>query len=430
MPQLIAKPSVLQGQISIPPSKSHTMRAILFAALAIGKSHIENYLPSSDTDAMIHACRVLGATIKCLENKLEIIGINGRIAFSSAIIHAGNSGIILRFFTALSGICSLPLVVTGDDSIRNQRPLSPLLDGLRQLGVSVKSLRGNDFAPVIIQGPFQTDYACISGEDSQFVSGLLIAMAFANHAIELEVKNPGEKPWVALTLAWFDRLGIVYQNENFEHYQLQGHSSYTAFNYSVPGDFSSAAFPMAAALITNSKIILRNLDLNDSQGDKQLIFVLEKMGALFKYNECDQTLVVEKTSQLVGIDIDINDLIDALPILAVVACFAEGTTVIRNAKIARSKECDRIHIMYKELTKMGAQIIEKEDGLVISHSILHGQTVCSHGDHRVAMALAVAGLQAHGRTIIEDAACLSKTYTNFVEDFQTVGAQIKWQTEI
>ena len=425
MTRLIVKPSTLNGQISIPTSKSHTMRAILFAAMGKGKSLIAHYLASPDTNAMIHACRLIGATINQSPGQLEVIGVNGRISYNSGVIHAGNSGIILRFLSALGGLSLNPVVITGDESIRNQRPMHSLLNGLRQLGVSAISMRGNDFAPVIIQGPIQYDYARINGEDSQFVSALLIASAFAGHPIEIEVENPGEKPWVEMTLDWFNRLGIFCTHQNFQNYRLQGESSYQGFAYQVPGDFSSAAFPIAAALITRSELTLKNLNMDDSQGDKKLISVFKKMGALIDYRESDQSLQIKKSGSLIGIDVDVNDLIDALPILAVVACFAEGKTILRNAGAARYKECDRIHVMCKELSKMGARIIETRDGLIISHSTLHGQNLFSHHDHRVAMALAVGGLGASGVTGIESVDCLTKTYSTFIRDFNILGAEFK-----
>jgi 3-phosphoshikimate 1-carboxyvinyltransferase len=400
------------------------MRAILFGSLGKGKTLIKNFLQSKDTQAMIEACRSFGAKINIISNGIEIMGLNGQIKKTSDVIHAGNSGIILRFCTAIGALASRPVVVTGDHSIKYNRPMHVILNGLKQLGVATTSMRGDGYAPILIRGPIKLNSASIKGEDSQFVSALLIAGAFAKIPIELNVENPGEKPWVALTLDWFDKLGINYHNDQYTHYRLDGMSSYEGFNYSVPGDFSSAAFPIAAALITQSELMVENLDMQDIQGDKALIFALKKMGASFDYDGKKHLLRINKTKSLMGAEIDVNDFIDALPILAVVACFAEGETHLRNASIAKTKECNRIQCMAKELKKMGADITETDDGLIIKKSKLQGALLHSHQDQRVAMALAVAGLGADGKTIIEDADCSSKTFPNFVKDFNAVGAQI------
>lgn len=427
MTHFIIKSSLLKGELTIPSSKSHTMRAILFAALAKGRSVIRNYLPSSDTNAMIEACRLFGAqlSVNPNANEIEINGLNGSIQHASDVIHAGNSGIILRFCSAVGALSSLPVVITGDYSIRHQRPMQILLDGLNQLGVLASSMRGDGFAPVIIQGPIRSSKVEITGEDSQFVSALLIAAAFAKRPIELKVKNPGEKPWVALTLAWFDQLGIYYTNDEYSCYCLDGQASYEGFNYSVPGDFSSAAFPIAAALVTRSELTLRNLDMNDVQGDKEVISAFQKMGALIEYDPDTQILHVKKQIALVGVELDINNYVDAVTILAVVACYAEGTTYLKNAATARQKECDRLHCITQELKKMGADITEREDGLVIRKSPLKGAHLNSHGDHRLAMSLAVAGLNALGETKIEHAECVAKTFPSFVKDFKDLGANIE-----
>ncbi len=421
---LIAKSS-LKGQLTIPSSKSHTLRAILFGALGKGKTIIKHYLHSPDTYAMIKACQLLGSQINSFLDHLEIEGLDGRISSTEDIIQAGNSGIVLRFISAISALSSHYTVITGDYSIRHQRPIQSLLDGLNQLGVLAISTRQDGYAPVIIRGSLRSGTAVINGEDSQPVSALLIASAFAEGPIELTVNNPGEKPWILLTLDWFDRLGIRYDHQTFEHYRLEGNNHYEGFNYIVPGDWSSAAFPIAAALITQSEVIIHNLDNQDTQGDKELIEVLKKMGAQIEIDDQAKTLAVKTGGGLQGIEIDINRLIDAITILAVIACFAEGETRITNAAVARQKECDRLHAITLELQKMGANITELADGLIIKHSPLQGAYLYSHQDHRMALALTVAALGANGESKIDGIECVAKTYPNFVQDFQALGAAIE-----
>lgn len=418
--------SHLQGAISIPPSKSQTMRALLFAMLGKGKSVINNYLPSPDTNAMAAACCQLGAEVSIFPDKIEIIGNNAcPKAPNNTEIHAGNSGIILRFVSAIAGLADQPIILTGDHSICHQRPIKPLLDGLTQLGVSASSIQGNDHAPVRIQGRIKPGKAIVSGEDSQPVSALLIASAFGDGPVDLEVIHPGEKPWVGLTLSWFDRLGISYQNNNFAHYRVTGNSRYPGFSYTVPGDLSSAAFPILAALVTKSELTLNNIDLSDAQGDKKLIDVLQQMGAMIDYYPKTHQLIVRQSkTPLQGIFLDINDYIDAIAVLAVVGCFAEGVTEIRNASVARLKECDRIHCLAIELRKMGADIEELEDGLRISSSLLHGASLDSHNDQRLAMALTIAALGAKGESYVSGAEWAAKTFPAFFTQFQALGANL------
>lgn len=425
MKKYFVNASTLKGEITVPPSKSHTLRAILFGAMGKGKTVIHHYLPSPDSHAMIEACRLLGAQIEVFSQQIIIQGINGKINYAEDVINAGNSGIVLRFFSALSALGNYPVVITGDHSIRHHRPMKPLLEGLTQLGVSATSMRGDGFAPVIIQGPIQKGTATISGEDSQPVSALLIASSFAQGQIDIKVKNPGEKPWVALTLSWLDKLGISYINNSFEHYSLKGSAQYDGFEYAVPGDVSSAAFPIAAALVTQSELLIKNIDMNDSQGDKELIFSFMKMGATIDIDDKKKTVYVRKGSRLKGITADINNYIDALTILAVVGCFAEGQTEIKNASIARTKECNRIQSIVSELKKMGADIHETPDGLVIRQSFLKGSEVNSFHDHRMVMSLSVAALGAKGPTTISPIECVSKTYPTFLNDFKALGASIE-----
>lgn len=424
MDNLQITPSSLQGSFWIPPSKSQTLRAILFGALAKGESQIFNYLPSPDAAAMLAAVRLLGARVFIQKDLLRIVGVAGKFSPAENVIDCGNSGLVLRLIGALAGLIPAYTILTGDASIRSRRPVKPLLSALSQLGVFAVSSRGDDYAPLIIRGPFTKSKAEFEGQDSQPVSGLLLAAAFAENPIELHVANPGEKPWVDLTLHWLKRLGIAYEQTNHTHYYLPGKAAIDAFTYKVPGDFSTAAFPLAAALITNSELTLENLDMEDPQGDKKILQILEKMGAVFYIDPEAKTITIPKNQQLQGISIDLNDCIDALPILAVIGCFAEGTTDIYNARIARKKESDRIFAMVSELKKMGAQIEEKEDGLIVRKSSLRGAHLQSHQDHRVALSLSVAALAASTSSKIENTCCIDKTYPNFSADFIQKGAHI------
>jgi 3-phosphoshikimate 1-carboxyvinyltransferase len=416
--------STLKGRIRVPPSKSHTLRAILFASLATGNSKIFNCLNSPDTNRMIKACQAIGADIYQKQGALVIHGTAGKPKLPAEVIDAGNSGQVLRFIGAILGLIDGCSVITGDYSIQFNRPAQPLLDGLTQLGAFAVSDKNNGHAPLIIKGRIKAGKTTISGEDSQPVSALIIAACFLDGNTELIVKNPGEKPWVALTLSWLERLKIKYENDNFKRYIIYGNNSYLGFEYTVPSDFTSAIYPITAALITNSNVTLEQIDMSDSQGDKKFIVLLREMGAYFEYDNVKKDLYVHGQSSLTGKRINVNDLIDTITVWAVAGCFAKGEIEISGGTISRKKECDRIAAICSELKKMGAHIQEKEDGFIISPSHLTGTMVNSFNDHRMALSLAVAGMNATGNTIIDNADCIDKSFPGFVNIMQQAGVNI------
>lgn len=419
---MIIRKSSLSGELTIPPSKSQTMRAFVFALMAQGKSTIFNPLPSPDTEAMVRACRLLGADIQCFPDRIQI---EGGLRTAEDVIDAGNSGQVLRFIGALAALLPTHTVLTGDFSIRHRRVLQPLLEGLEQLGASAFSTRGDGYAPIVIRGPLKGGIAEISGEDSQPVSGLLIVSAFAQGKTELFVKNPGEKPWINLTLSWLKKFGIPYENHNFEHYRLLGGSTIYGFEYTVPGDWSSALYPIAAALVTQSQLTLHGVDWSDPQGDKDVMQQLVQMGAKISIDQEKKSITVCPGTRLQGASIDIGQFIDAITLLPVLACHSEGPTHIFGGEIARSKECDRISAIVSELKKMGAKIYETADGMVIEPSSLKGAKVHCYDDHRMALALSIAALGAEGETEVVGAEAVSKSFPTYFETLHRLGAQIE-----
>lgn len=414
--------SQLKGTIEIPPSKSHTHRALLFSLVANGVSNIHKYLDSPDSAAMLKAIQQLGAKVEKSTDTLSIEGVGSNLYPSDDVIHAQNSGIVLRFIGALSALIPGYTVMTGDHSIRTRRPVKPLLDALKQLEVLAESMAGDGYAPIIIKGALSSGSCTLDGADSQPVSALLIATSFAQGPFEIHVTNPGEKPWIDLTLSWLDFLNLPYENHAYTYYAIPGGATLSGFEYTVPGDFSSLAFPVAAALITESKITIENVDRDDVQGDKKFLDFVQEMGAALEFS--GRTLHVKPSGPLQGKTFDINDTIDAITILAVLGCYAEGETVLTNAAIARKKECDRIHTIATELKKMGADIEEKGDGLVIRRSSLKGATLSTYHDHRMVMSLSVAAMGAEGTSTIEGVECVAKTYPKFKEHMKALGANI------
>ena len=419
----IVKKSAIGGKVAVPTSKSHTMRAVLLASMAHGASRICQPLPSPDTAAMVHACRAFGATIDEGPEGFVITGTGGRPRVPEQVLDVGNSGQVLRFGAALAALSPHYTVITGDASIRNLRPMHSLLEGLSGLSAFAESSRGNGFAPVIIRGPAKAGQTRLSGRDSQPVSALLMLAAFLHGSTTILVDEPGELPWIDLTLYWLDRLGVEYTCDNYTRYTVQGPVSYTGFDYTVPGDWSSAAFPVAAALVQNTPLTLVNMDYADPQGDKAVLQAFEQMGARITVDEAEKCVYVHTHNGLHGAELAVNHIIDAVPVLAAVAAFASSPTRIYGAEIARHKECDRLTGIATELGKMGAHIQEEPGGLIITPAPLHGAITHSRHDHRIAMAVAIAAL-ATGETVIHDTACVAKSFPGFAQIMAGIGADI------
>lgn len=414
--------SVLKGSVTLPPSKSHTNRAILLAAMAHGTSTIHGLLDSPDTACALQAAEQLGALLSDIPFGKMITGVAGHPRVPSQVIDAGNSGQVLRFVAALTALSKGYTVITGDHSVRSSRLIQPLIDGLQGLNGLAVSTRQNGHAPLIVKGPLQAGRTVLNGRDSQPVSALLMAASFIEGETVIEVEEAGEKPWVALTLSWLDRLGVSYTHHQFERFTIRGQRLRPSFTFTIPGDLSSLSFPLVAALVTHSELTIHGVDRGDCQGDQAIIDLLQRMGADIIVDPSQKTLTVRPSTKLRGQIINVNDFIDAVPILSVLGCYAEGETILTHASVARHKECNRLACLTSELRKMGAAIEETEDGLHIWHSSLKGAEVSSHTDHRLAMALLVAGLGAKGETFVQGTECIAKSYPTFIQDLSRVGA--------
>lgn len=414
------KKSNTGGVIRIPGSKSHTIRALFIASLADGKSEIYNPLISDDALSALQVCRAFGAEIDCLEDRFVVNGFNGKPKTPEDIINVGNSGTTLRFAVMTAGLNNGCSVFTGDYQIR-RRPLAPLIDAMNNLGAEVFSTRGNGMAPVVVRGLLRGGSTDLDSVTSQYLSSMLINLPLIKEDTLIYLTRLNEVPYVEMTMWWLDRQGIKYSNDGFKSFHIKGGQGYKPFNMAIPGDFSSATFFMVLAAISGSEFKLQNLDITDPQGDKLVLSYLEKMGA--KY-EIQNDGIIIKGGTLNGIEIDMNATPDALPAMAVAGCFAEGETRLVNVPQARMKETDRIHVMCTELSKMGADISELPDGLVIRKSRLKGCNVCGHDDHRVVMALAVAGLNTENETIIDTAEAVNVTFPEFPEIIRTSGGNL------
>ncbi len=389
--------------------------------MADGVSKIHRPLISGDTLSSLVAATAFGAKVEKKENLWTIRGVAGKPKIQSGVIDVGNSGTSLRIFTGLASISSNRADFDGDESLRT-RHMAPVLSALEMLGAKTTSKDGK--CPLSIQGPIKGGKTKVEGKSSQFVTAVLLAVPLIEGDTQLTVFNLNEKPYVEITLDWLNKQKIKYEHsKDLLNFKIKGGQSYKPFEMTIPADFSTATFPLVAAAVTGGGVAIRNLDFNDRQGDKEVFTYLEKMGMDIKRG-FDKT-VVKTTGKLKGADIDLNSTPDALPALAVVGCFAEGTTRLLNVPQARIKETDRIASMTCELRKMGADVEELPDGMIIKQSKLHGAEVESYHDHRIAMALAIAGLNAEGTTVIKNAESAAVTYPDFISDFCKLGADFK-----
>ena len=420
--KFIVEKSKLSGSVSIPGSKSHTIRAVAFAALADGVSIITEPLESDDTQSAVKAYSALGASFNESPEGWKIQGNKGIIKNIKTEIDTGNSGTTIRIATGSAALASdSDIVLTGDEQIQ-MRPIKQLTDALNHLGATAECLRGNGCPPLRITAPIKGGKTPLRAPSSQFLTSLLINAPLASGDSEIEILELNEKPYVDMTFWWLDKLGIRCEHDGYDRYFLPGGQKISAFSCRIPGDFSSATFFAAAAAATGSTLLLKGLDMTDTQGDKAVLGILREMGA-----GVDVTAdgIIVSGGGLRGGEFDLNATPDALPALAVAACAADGETRFVNVPQARIKETDRIAVICRELSKMGADVEALPDGLIVRGSPLKGAKVDGHKDHRVVMALAVAGLFASGVTEIDTAESAAVTFPNFSDLMVSCGAALK-----
>ena len=414
----------------MPRSKTHSFRALILASLANGISYVRNPKLSGDWHEAVKAMSMYGAKIEEIDKQVfRVEGVGGDLQTPADVINVNNSGTMLFFISGVAAACPGWSVITGDESIRTLRKVSKnLFEPFQELDVGIISTKNDGMAPLIIKGKVNGGVAHMDGVGCQPVFSVLIAAAFSKKPVEVFARNPGERAYIDLLLYWFRKVGLQYENvdNKHEHYTFPGNKPPQAFDAEIPFEWSAPAYPLLAAILTpNSEITVRGMNWEDPYGDKQVISVLQDMGADITI---DGNSLTARTSKLHGIEIDMNNLPDQVPTIAVAACFAKGKTVIKNAITARWKECDRIAAVCKELSKMGANVIETEDGLVIDQDgtwKLKAAHLDGYYDHRMVLALAIAGMQVEGETLISDAEMVEKSFENFIPDMIKVGANLE-----
>ncbi len=426
MALLKVKPSKLAGEVKAPPSKSYTHRAFMVALLARGESKVINPLVSFDTEATIEAARTLGAEVSQEGDVWRVLGTAGELKPRADTIDARNSGTTIRLMSAIAALSPKLVRLTGDESVC-ARPMGPLIEALAKLGTKARceGLRGRP--PVVVGGGLRGGEVEITGAiSSQFISALLLVSPYAKEDVKITVTEElRSKPYVEITLELLDGAGArIKRSRDLMEFKIPGGQVFKAIDFKVPGDFSSASFMLAAAALAGGTVRVSNLDVQSAQGDKRIIELLREFGADVRVK--GKAVEVSGGGELSGIEADCGNNPDLVPALAVLGSVAEGRTRLLNIPHLRLKETDRIHALASELRKLGAEVKERPDELRIRGvKRLKGAKLTSYGDHRMAMALAVASLVAWGETIIDGAESISVSYPSFVEDIRKLGGKVE-----
>jgi 3-phosphoshikimate 1-carboxyvinyltransferase len=441
-PSVVALPETLEirplkrpvdATIRVPGSKSMTNRALVLAALSSARSPclVRGALQSEDTELMVGALRELGFVIRP-EWEQQPPGINVQrgdehggygsggdeiapIPRNRGDLFLGNSGTCMRFLTALVSLGRGRYRLDGVARMR-QRPMEDLLIALRELGAGALSEKANGCPPVVVEAHgLSGGTAHLSGNvSSQFVSALLMAVPLARGEVTIVLEGTlVSEPYVEMTIRMVELAGVSIERRADRVFSIAGRQAYRAASFEIEPDASAASYFFAAAAITGGKIDVPGLFRRSLQGDVRFVHVLEEMGCRVVEDDCG--LGVEG-GPLRGIEADMNDISDCVMTLAAVACFAEGTTTIRNVAHIRHKETDRLLALGKELRRIGVNVKELPDGLAITPGAMRGALLQTYNDHRMAMALSLIGLRLSG-IIIDNPGCVAKTYPDFYSDF-------------
>ena len=425
MADLKVYPSILEGEVKIPPSKSMAHRAIICAALSDGFCKIENIDYSDDIIATIDAMNSLGAKIVKYKDYIEVTGAYGNSADIEDIrvIDCNESGSTLRFLVPISLLFKGKNKFIGRGNL-GKRPLTTYYNIFEKQDITYSYEEGK--LNLIVSGELKPGIFEIEGNvSSQFITGILFTLPLLNDDSKIIITTEMEsKGYIDLTLRAMSDFGIEVINNDYKEFIIKGNQRYKARNYRVEGDYSQAAFFLCADSLGNN-VLCKDLDLNSLQGDKEVIDILERMNVIFNAS----AIGVKGTTsgQLVSTIIDGSQCPDIIPVLTAVAALTKGKTEIINAGRLRIKECDRLAAVTSELNKLGAKIVEQEDGLIVTGvEILKGNIeVWSHKDHRIAMTLAIASTKCEEPIVIKDYECIAKSYPNFFDDFVSLGGKIE-----
>ena len=403
-------------EVTVPGSKSYTHRILIAAALSDSICNIYNGLKSEDTLLTLGALKQMGINIDVMDDRFVVHGAKASFKPCADLVYLGNSGTSMRLLTAVASLGQGSYTLTGTKRM-GERPIQDLLDGLIQIGVKARSTKNNGCPPVELIGGKVTggsvDLKC--GVSSQFLSALLLIAPCTKKGIEINVtEGPVSKPYVDMTVDVMKELGVEVDRDGYDRFRVPGGQTYRAGSYIVEPDCSQAGYFWAAAAISGVKIKVKGTTKKSRQGDVRFTELLENMGCKILY-EKDGISVSGRP--LSAITVDMADMPDMVPTLAVVASFAKGTTVIKNVAHLKAKESDRLGSVVQELSKIGIQASCSHTGMMIKGGTPRVSEIETYGDHRMAMSFALVGLKIPG-IVIRDEKCVEKSFPDFWNVFQ------------
>ena len=418
-------PTKLKGEVKIPPSKSMAHRAVICAALGDGISKIRNIDFSDDIIATVSAMRALGAVITEMDDYLEVKGINYKgidvVRDYERVVDCNESGSTLRFLVPIALVFEGVTRFVGRGNL-GKRPLTTYYDIFDVQGI--KYTYKKDVLDLVVDGVLKPGEFKVKGNiSSQFITGLLFSLPLLDGDSKIIITTELEsKGYLDLTLSALKDFGIEIINNDYKEFIIKGNQMYHSKDYTVEGDYSQGAFFLCADAL-GSEVSVLDLKQDSLQGDSEVIDILRRMGVIFKR---EGNAISGKVRKINPTIIDASQCPDIIPVVSVVAALAKGIVEVRNAGRLRIKECDRLHAIAEELNKLGANIEEFEDSLVIRgvDSFKGGVEVWSHKDHRIAMMLAIAATACKEPIVIKDYECVSKSYPGFFEDYKMLGGNI------
>lgn len=411
-------PAKLAGTVTAPPSKSDAHRAILCASLAGGVSTIHNIVMSQDIKATIQCIQALGAAVSIQGNTLTVDG-TGMFSNSCATLNSNESGSTLRFIIPIAAAGGVNATFIGSGRLP-QRPIGIFLECLPKNGVKCTTKGG---LPLEICGKLQGGTFEIAGNvSSQFITGLLLALPLVEQDSTILLTSPLQsKGYINMTIKTMKAFGVAV-TETSTGYFIKGGQKYTPIAYTVEGDWSQAAFFFSAAAL-GGKITIKGLKQNSLQGDKACMELFKSFGADISTNGDDITIVHNKLN---AIDINAEQIPDLVPILAITAALANGTTHITNAERLRIKESDRLKAICEGINSIGGNAVETYDGLqIIGVPQFSGGNANGYNDHRIVMSLAIAAIQSNGKITVSDKESINKSFPSFFEVYNSLGGKSK-----